>query len=70
MDGIPDDVRSDARTMRDIMANTRKTPQQKLKMIETFAKTLFNQKVFDDWGIEIAPSPMQLDAKLLPLPQI
>jgi hypothetical protein len=39
--------------MRDILASTRKNPDQKFKEINDFTKTLFEKEALANWGISI-----------------
>ena len=50
IDGVSDEVKK-GRGMRDALAQTRITPQDKIKKIENMAKELFNQKCIKDWGL-------------------
>jgi len=68
MDGIHEELRNDRRTMQDIMRNTRKTPDQKLKTLEVFGKKLFSQKTFKEWGMEVDSKNMTISGKVLCLP--
>jgi len=37
MSGIPDEIRQDPRALRDIMASSRTTPEQKMRSLDKFA---------------------------------
>lgn len=41
MDGISDDVRGNARTLKDVMGQFRRNPNEKYDEIEKFGKKLF-----------------------------
>ena len=70
MEGIPDDIRSNPSTMKGIMDACRKTPNQKYDLVASFAKKLFGQKSLKSWGLEIDTNPMEIQSKILALPEM
>ena len=56
--------------MRDALAQTRITPQDKIKKIENMAKELFNQKCIKDWGLQLEADPQTMSTNVLCPPKI
>lgn len=73
LDGIPDDVRQDKQSMREILQSARKSPHEKFNDVTNFSHTLFEQfkqKQLGGWGITINPEPIEFQASILPPPTI
>ena len=50
IDGVPDEIRK-GRGMRDALAATRVTPEQKIRKIQQMCADLFKQPRIKDWGL-------------------
>ena len=70
IDGVPDSIRSDPFKMRNVIQNTKKNPDEKLSEIHTFSKKLLAQQSFKDWGIEVSSQPLQMETRVLALPEV
>lgn len=69
LDGVPDSIRKGP-GMRDALARTRITPQEKIAKIQSMCSTLLQQKAMKDWGIQIEAEPVSIDSFVLNAPQI
>lgn len=65
LDGVPESTRK-GMGMRDALAHTRITPQEKLQRIQQMCKTLFSQKAIQDWNLEIEEVPVSMASTILP----
>jgi len=70
IDGVPDSIRSDPFKMRNVIQNTKKNPDEKLSEIHTFSKKLLAQQAFKEWGIEVNSNPLQMETRVLALPEV
>jgi hypothetical protein len=59
IDGVPDEVRK-GRGMRDALAQTRITPQQKINKIQKMCAELFKQQCIKSWGLELDMDPVAM----------
>lgn len=69
IDGVPDSIRKSA-GMRDALAKTRVTPQEKIDKIQNMCDLLMQQKAVKNWGLEIEQVPISLTSTVLSSPQI
>ena len=69
LDGVPDSIRKSA-GMRDALAHTRITPQDKMKKIEQMCEMLFKQQSIKNWDLHIENVPIELQSHVLGAPQI
>lgn len=54
--------------MRDALAMTRVSPEQKIRMIQEMVNKLSIQKSMASWGLEIEQDPISLDSFVLTAP--
>ena len=57
IDGVPDSIRKSA-GMRDALAHTRISPQEKMDKIFKMCEELFKQKAMKDWDLSIEKVPV------------
>ena len=56
--------------MRDALAMTRITPDEKIRKIQKMIETLAQQNSMQNWGLQIEEVPISLDSFALVPPQI
>lgn len=61
LDGVPESTRK-GMGMRDALAHTRITPEDKLKKIKAMVSQLFSQKAIKDWNLEIEEAPVSISS--------
>ena len=69
LDGVPDSIRKGA-GMRDALAMTRISPDDKIRKIQKMIETLAQQNSMQNWGLQIEEVPISLDSFVLGPPQI
>lgn len=69
VDGVPDSVRKGP-GMRDALAQTRISPEEKIRRIQQMVKTLLAQKSMKDWNIVVDQDPIQMQTNILQTPQM
>ena len=56
--------------MRDALAMTRISPDDKIRKIQRMIETLAQQNSMQNWGLQIEEVPISLDSFVLGAPQI
>lgn len=56
--------------MRQLLAQSRQNPDQKLKAIRDMAQELFKVEKWKDWDIQIEAEPQSLESRTLDAPEI
>ena len=69
LDGVEDSIRKGA-GMRDALAMTRTSPNQKLQQIQAMVNQLGEQSSMRNWGLQIEEVPISLSSFVLGAPQI
>lgn len=69
IDGVPDAIRKSP-GMRDALAMTRVSPNDKMGKIKEMCESLFSQKAIEKWGFTIDTMPISLQNTVLSCPKI
>jgi hypothetical protein len=56
--------------MRDALAMTRTTPDEKIAQIQQMVDTLAQQSAMRNWGLQVEAAPISLDSFVLGAPQM
>lgn len=70
IDGVPDAIRSNPRSMRQLLNSVKQDPQQKMDSVVQMAQTLFQQKKWEEWDIKIEEKPEVLESRRLAVPEL
>ena len=57
LDGVPDSIRNNGKSMRTLLNKTKQTPGQKMKSIVDMVNNLFKMKKWAEWDISIDTNP-------------
>lgn len=67
---MPDAIRSNPRSMRQLLNSVKQDPQQKMDSVVQMAQTLFQQKKWEEWDIKIEEKPEVLESRRLAVPEL
>lgn len=70
MDGVPDSIRNNSRSMRTLLNKTKQTPDQKMKSIVGMVNDLFKMKKWAEWDIQVDQKPQLLESRRLAAPEL
>lgn len=70
LDGVPDQIRSNNREMRELLSKTRQDPSQKIQSVQKMIAQLFNSEKCKQWGITFDNDPIELKSRKLAAPAL
>lgn len=70
VDGIPDQIRNSAQSMRSILKEISQKPSQKMQSLEALMNQLNQMKKWKDFDITIDDKPEILESRRLDLPEL
>ena len=70
MDGVPDSIRNNGKSMRTLLNKTKQTPDQKMAAIVKMVNSLFKMKKWAEWDIQVDQTPQALESRRLAAPEL
>ena len=72
IDGVPDSIRSNPKSMRTLLNEVRYNPEQKMQQINQMVNKLFSAgaEKLAEWGISIEAEPLKVDSRRLAQPTL
>jgi hypothetical protein len=70
LDGVPDSIRNNSRSMRTLLNQVKQNPSQKMESIIAMVQKLFKMKKFAEWDISVEATPQQLESRRLAAPEL
>jgi hypothetical protein len=70
LDGVPDSIRNNSRSMRTLLNQVKQNPAQKMDSIVKMVQKLFKMKKFAEWDITVDSKPQTLESRKLAAPEL
>ena len=70
LDGVPDSIRNNSRSMRTLLNQVKQNPAQKMESIVNMIQKLFKMKKFAEWDITVDSTPQSLESRRLAAPEL
>lgn len=70
LDGVPDSIRNNSRSMRTLLNQVKQNPAQKMQSIIQMVQKLFKMKKWAEWDIQVDTTPQSLESRRLAAPEL